>query len=62
MLAFLIGNLATILVSLVLLAVVVLIVWNLLRKKKAGSSVGCGCGCSGCHSAAACHKDQNPYT
>jgi hypothetical protein len=59
MLAFLIGNLATILISLVLLAVVVWITWALLRKKKNGKAAGCGCGCGGCHSAAACHRDRN---
>jgi len=59
MISFLVENLATILISLALLAVIGLIIGNLFRKKRSGKAAGCGCGCSGCHSAAACHKDRN---
>jgi hypothetical protein len=38
----------------VLLALVILIVWNMLRSKKKGG--GCSCGCSGCAFQEDCHK------
>lgn len=56
MIAFIAENLATILISSVLLAVVVWISINLMRKKKSGKSVGCGCGCDSCPNAMGCHK------
>ena len=40
-------NLATILVSLVVLALVTLVIAGMIRDKKKGKSVTCG-GCSGC--------------
>lgn len=49
------ANLATILLSLVLLAVVAGIVWRLIRQKKQGKS-SCGCGCENCPSSHMCHK------
>lgn len=56
MITFLMQNLATILISGFLLAVVVLISAHLIRSKRSGKSVGCGCGCSECPSASLCHK------
>jgi hypothetical protein len=58
MIAFLTENLGTIIVSLALLAVVALIIAGMVKKKKRGGSRGCGCSCSGCPGAAACHKDN----
>lgn len=57
MIEFLTANLATIVISIVLIAVVALIIRGMIRDKKAGKlcsgcSGGCGCcGGSGCHSA-----------
>ena len=56
MIAFLADNLATILISAALLAVVVLIAINLTKKKKKGGASGCGCGCESCPSASMCHR------
>lgn len=52
MLAFLIENLATILISAVLLAVVILIILKLKKDRQKGCS-SCGCGCGGCGSSCA---------
>ena len=56
MLEWLAANAATIIISLVLLAVVCLIVWKLVRDKKSGKG-GCSCGgsCSGCGACRSCH-------
>jgi hypothetical protein len=56
MIAFLIDNLATILISVALMAVVALISAYLIRKKRGGQT-SCGCGCAGCSAASLCHKD-----
>lgn len=44
---WLVNNLGTIIVTLLLAAVVALIVINHIRKKKQGKST-CGCGCADC--------------
>lgn len=54
MLEFLSQNLATIIVSLILAAVVVLVVIKMYKDKKAGKSA-CGCKCSGCPNSSVCH-------
>lgn len=56
MIAFFMQNLATILISGVLLAVVILISAHLIRSKRGGKSAGCGCGCGDCPSSSLCHK------
>jgi hypothetical protein len=56
MLGFIAQNLATILISAVLLAVVIWISAGLIKKKRSGKSAGCGCGCANCPSASACRK------
>lgn len=56
MLQFLSDNLANILISAGLLAIVVLIVANLVKKRKSGKSASCGCGCESCPSSSICHK------
>ncbi|NCB63616.1 MAG: FeoB-associated Cys-rich membrane protein [Clostridia bacterium] len=55
--AWLIENLATILISLALVAVVTAIVVDLIRKKREGKS-SCGCGCSSCPSSSICHTKK----
>lgn len=47
-------NLATIIVSLILTAVIILVVRKMYRDKKAGKSA-CGCKCSGCPDSSVCH-------
>ncbi|NLK68217.1 MAG: FeoB-associated Cys-rich membrane protein [Clostridiaceae bacterium] len=53
---YIIDNLATIIISVILLTVVALIVLNMIKKKKSGKSISCGCACDGCPSASLCHK------
>lgn len=57
MLTFLMQNGGTILVTLVLAAIVVLIVYRLVKNKKAGKS-SCGCGCSNCAASGQCHSHK----
>ncbi|MCR4719155.1 MAG: FeoB-associated Cys-rich membrane protein [Firmicutes bacterium] len=47
---------ATIIISLVLLAIVAGIVVKMAKDKKAGKS-SCGCGCANCPMSGACHKN-----
>ena len=56
MLEWLTANAATIIISLVLLAVVCLIVWKLVKDKKSGKG-GCSCGgsCESCGACRSCH-------
>jgi len=54
MIAFLIENLATIIVGLVLAAVVALVIVKMRKDKRAGKS-SCGCKCAGCSNSSACH-------
>jgi len=56
MIAFIVENLATIVISAVLLAVVIWITAGLVKKKKSGKSAVCSCGCDGCPSSSLCHK------
>lgn len=55
MLNFLIQNLATILVSAVLLAVVILVIIKIFKNRKKGGSC-CGTGCDGCPSSSVCSR------
>lgn len=54
MLAWLMANLATILIGAALLAVVAVILVYLRKNKKKGKS-SCGCECQGCPMSGACH-------
>jgi len=54
---WIVNNLSTILVSLVLLGLLGGIVWSMIRKKKCGES-SCGCGCSNCAMNGTCHAAQ----
>jgi hypothetical protein len=54
MIEFLSNNLATIVVGLILLAIVIAIVYSMVKNKKNGKS-NCGCGCEHCASSAVCH-------
>lgn len=55
MLEFIKENLATIIISLMLICLVAVIIHSRVSDKKKGKS-SCGCGCEGCPSAALCHK------
>lgn len=57
-LEFLIQNVGTIAVSLVLAFIVALLVWSLVKDKRAGRS-GCGGGCQGCPMSGKCHGGAN---
>lgn len=56
MFAIIAENLATILISTVLLAVIIWISVSLIKKKRSGKAVGCGC--DGCQCASACHNKR----
>lgn len=53
MLNWLVHNLSTIIVSVLILVVVLFILFRLIRQKKQGKS-SCGCGCE--HCSGGCHK------
>ncbi len=55
MLAWLAENIATIIISLILLLVVAAIVFKLVKDKKKGKST-CGNNCAHCAMAGSCHK------
>lgn len=55
MINFLVNNIGTIIVSLIILIIVSLIIIKLVRDKKNGKS-SCGCGCENCPNAGICHK------
>ena len=46
---------ATVIISLILIAIVACIVFKMIKDKKAGKS-SCGCGCSSCPMSGSCHK------
>ncbi len=52
MLTFLMENIATIIITVVLVAVVALVVRGMIRDRKAGKCCG---GCSGCSGSSGCH-------
>ena len=54
MFAWLMQNLATILICLGLVAIVTMIVVGMVRDKKKGKS-SCGCGCGSCPMSGSCH-------
>ena len=54
MLAWLMENRATIIISAVLVLAVAAIIVSMIRSKRKGKS-SCGCGCAGCAMNGACH-------
>ena len=58
MLQWLSENLATVIISLILLSVVALVIVKTVKNKKQGKS-SCGCGCSSCPMSASCHGDNS---
>lgn len=53
MLTWIMGNLATIIVSAVLILVVVAVIASMVRSKRRGKS-SCGCGCASCSAGSCC--------
>ncbi len=56
MIQFLVDNLPTILVSLLLALIVAAVIVKLVKDKKQGKSAGCGC--KGCPNSAMCHSGE----
>lgn len=57
MLSWMTANLATIVISAILLAIVTFISLYLIRQRKRGKS-SCGCGCAHCAMNGKCHGGQ----
>lgn len=55
---WLISNLGTIVVSIILILIVFLIIRSMIRDKKSGKS-SCGCGCEGCAMRGKCKPVKN---
>ncbi|MGN1445555.1 MAG: FeoB-associated Cys-rich membrane protein [Eubacteriales bacterium] len=57
MFAWILGNIATIIICAVLIAVVAAIIVGMVKNKKKGRS-SCGCGCSDCPMSGSCHQNK----
>lgn len=57
MLAWIYENIATIIISAILIAVVAAIIIGMVRNKKKGKS-SCGCGCANCPMSGSCHSKK----
>ncbi len=57
MLTWIAENIATIIISAIILTAVALIIAKMVRDKKNGKTCSsCGCGCEGCPIAPSCHQ------
>lgn len=56
MLTFFVENIATIVISVLLIAVVAVVLRGMIRDRKAGKCCGCSGGCAGCHGSSGCHS------
>lgn len=57
MFAWIYQNLATIIISLIIVALVAAIIISMVRNRKKGKS-SCGCGCSNCPMSTSCHSKK----
>lgn len=57
MLTWIMGNMATIIISVILMIVVAAIIASMVRNKRKGKS-SCGCGCAGCAMNGTCHQGK----
>ena len=57
MIAWMIENMATIILCAVLLAALAAVIVGMVRDKKKGKS-SCGCGCANCAMSGACHSKK----
>lgn len=55
--AWISGNIGTIVICAILIAVVVAIIASMIRNKKNGKS-SCGCGCADCPMSGSCHPKK----
>lgn len=58
MLTWIMDNMATLIISAVLIIMVAAVVASMVRSKRKGKS-SCGCGCSGCAMNDACHQGKS---
>ncbi len=60
---WIVDNMATILVGIVVFSIIGLAAVKLIRDKKSKkSSCGCGCGCGGCSMNGICHSKKSDNT
>ncbi len=57
MLTWFVENMATIIISAVLIIVAAAVIASMVRDKRKGKS-SCGCGCQGCAMRGACHPGE----
>lgn len=57
MFAWIMENMATIIIGAILVVVVAAIIAGIVREKKKGKS-SCGCGCAGCAMNGTCHRKK----
>ena len=57
MFAWLLENIATVLISAVLVAVVAAIIFSMVKTREKGKS-SCGCGCANCPMSGSCHPED----
>ena len=57
MFAWILGNMATIIICAVLIGIVVAIIVSMVKNKRRGKT-SCGCGCSDCPMSGSCHQDK----
>ncbi len=57
MFTWMMENMATIIISTVLILAVAAVIVNMVRNKRRGKS-SCGCGCAGCAMNGACHPKK----
>lgn len=57
MFAWIMGNLATIIISIILIIVVAAVITGIVKDRRKGKS-SCGCGCAGCAMNGSCHPKK----
>ncbi len=58
MVAWLQNNVATLIISAVIIVIVCAVILGMVKNKKKGRT-SCGCGCAGCAMNGACHGNDN---
>jgi hypothetical protein len=62
MFEYVLYNLGTIIVSLIILGIVTAIIASMLADKRKGKNIACNCGCGSCPKASACHGTKKELT
>ncbi len=57
MLTWIMENMATIIISAILIVMVTAVIASMIRSRRRGKS-SCGCGCAGCAMNGACHHER----